>query len=110
MLNEETITELLKEYGGDREDILLIEDRLNILGIAQDEKFLELLEEIYSYYISSEFIAIQSSINIKESIDSELYHKTKISMDEAIINVFNNKFLENYNNFDDIANNMPFKK
>lgn len=110
MLNEETIVELLKEYGGDREDILLIEDRLNILGIPQDEKFLELLEEIYSYYMSSELIAIQSSINIKGSVDSELYDKIKISMDEAIINVFNNKFLENYNNFDDIANNMPFKK
>ena len=110
MLNEEIISELIKEYGGDREDILLIEDRLNILGIHQDEKFLDLLEEIYSYYMSSEFIAMQSSRGISGIIDDEVYDKIKISIDEAIINVFRNKFSEDYKDFNDIVNNMPLKK
>lgn len=110
MLNEEIISELLKEYGGGKEDILLIEGRLNTLGIPQDEGFLELLEEIYSYYMSSEFIAIQSGSDIKERINSNIYNKIKMSIDEAIINVFRNKFSEDYKTFDDIANNMPLKK
>lgn len=110
MLTEEKIAELITEYGGDREYLLLIEDKLNILGIPQDENYLELLEEVYSYYMSSKFIAIQNSRDINGIINSKMYNNMKISIDEAIINVFNNKFSKKYNGLDDIIDSMPIRK
>ena len=97
MLTEEKILELLEEYGGDREIILLIEDKLNILEIPQDEEFLELLEEIYSYYMSSELISEQSC------------GYNKISVEEAITFLFNNKYLKDYEDFDSISHGSSYK-
>lgn len=108
MLKEEKINELLDEYGGEREDIELIWNKLNILEIPEDEYFVELVEEIYSFYMSSELSAELHSMDFNGELDGEEYDKSKMSIEDAIVFVFNNKYGKEYNTFEELANGTPF--
>lgn len=108
MLKEEIINEILNEYGGEREDILFICDRLNELGIPQDEFFVELVEEIYSLYMSSELNAELHSKDNDGKLDVEKYDELRMTIDDAIVCVFNDKLGKEYETFEQLANGTPF--